>query len=298
MQFSEFVNRETAHFALGGLDLVETKPIFYLDEEEDGTPVMVRIKNHCTTYNSTTRMAIAPASKSYSALQHAEAFSRVLTVIQEALQREDDVRYYVEGLGNLARLWVLVPSAWDEPNLIIGVRISNSYDMSISLLGELVVWYVPGDFPIVISDLKKFGLNLALPHRAGAFKKLETATEGFIQEALSENIRTMIYGAIERASAIKIDFNSETEKVDLLKHILVGKKHANRLAPQVPDSISRWDLFLMISRYVHYEDMTTLMRDIVTRRLLAFLRKPGSGWDIFGQPFVNDVIPQGIHSAL
>lgn len=289
MQFSEFVNNETAHIALGGLDIVETKPIFFLDQDEDGTPVITLMKNHCATYNATTRTVISPATKSYGVLQHIEAFSRVLSVINEAPVHEADIRYYVEGLGNLARLWVLIPSAWNDPNLVVGMRITNSYDMTISLLGELLVWYIPGDFPIVVPDIKHLGPRLALPHRAGAFKKLEVQTHRFVQNTLSEETRNAISGAIERTREIPITFDSEAEKVALLKSILVGKKHSAKLAPRVPDHINRWDLFLLIAEYIHTEDLTVLMREIITQRLVAFLRKPGPGWDNFSQGFVNGV---------
>ncbi len=289
MRFSEFVNNETAHTALGGLDLVETKPIFYLDDDEDGIPVLNRMENQCATYNVTTRTPISTATKSYGVIQHAEAFARILSVVEGMFGDTSSLRFYVEGLGNRACLWILIPSAWNDPNMVVGVRITNSYDMSISLLGELIVWYIPGDFPIIIPDMKRFGLYMALPHRAGAFKKIEAQTQVFVQNALSEEIRNTIQSAIEKTREIPIIFNSEEEKIALLKSVLVGKKHSAKIAPEVPDQISRWDLFLLLAKYIHNENLTILMRDIITQRLMAFLRKPGVGWDDFSHEFVNGV---------
>jgi len=277
MQFSEFVNNNRARIDVDCLDRVETKPIYYLDEDEDGNPAFLRMKNYCVTYNATTGTLIAPATKSYAALQHADAFSRIMDVVGKVLGSELDVLFYVEGLGNRARLWILVPSAWNNPDLIAGIRITNSYDMSDSLQGDLIVWYVPGDFPIIIPDVWHLGLSLALPHRAGTFIKLEEKVQDYLQNALSAETKGAIEMAVEKTRGISLVFDSDEEKEVLLKKVLVGKKHTAKLVPRVPDRINRWDLFLLIMDYVNTESLTVLMRDIITQKAMTFLRKSGPG---------------------
>ena len=293
MQLSNFRNNDSARIDVNCLDRVETKPIYYLDEDEEGNPAFLRMKNHCATYNATTGKLIAPATKSYAVLQHSDAFSRILDVVERILGQNSDAKFYVEGLGNRARLWILVPSARDNSNLIAGIRITNSYDMSVSLQGDLVVWYVPGDFPIIIPDVRHLGLYLALPHRAGAFKNLEERVQDYLQNALSGETKRAIEAAIDKARGISLVFNSDEEKEILLKKVLVGKKHASKLTPLVPDRISRWDLFLLITDYVNKESFTALMRDIVTQKAMAFLRKSGPGWDNFYESTSNRANTRG-----
>jgi len=274
MLLSDFTDPGTARHALESLDTVTTKPLYFWDEDAEGQPELKRLENHRLLFNATAREPVVPATLIYAVLPHAEAFARILDAV-EGMNLE--TMCYLEDLGNTARLWLLFPDSWDEhPFVNVGIRITNSYDMSVSLQGDLVLWSVPNDSAIVLSRTKDLGLPpLALPHRAMAYENLEERVRCYIETARSETVRQAVDTEIERTAAIILRFQSDDEKTKLLREIF-GKKLSARVATRMPETLSRWEFFRIVADVAHKEDLPPLMREIFRAKAEAFLCAPSA----------------------
>lgn len=273
MRLSDFCDAATARQSLNTLHTVETRPLYFWDQDSDGMPELQRMPNHRLIFNTVTREPVVPATSLYAILPHAEAFGRILDCLPDL-----HPQVYIENLENSARIWLLFPASETEEQ-IIGVRITNSYDMSVSLQGELVVWMMPEDIAQVFSRTQDLELPpLALPHRAAAFSHLEERVRAFVDAALGGESWMAIERLVNAARADWIRFGSLEEKVELLRGIF-GKKLAGRLAVQVPNETTRWELFCLSARAAHNEDLTPLMRDVHRAKAEGFLHRVG--YDIF-----------------
>lgn len=273
MRLSDFCDATTTRQSLDDLHSVETRPLYFWDQDPDGLPELRRMPNHRLIFNTVTREPVVPATSLYAILPHAEAFGRIL----DCLRADLDPRVYIENLENSARIWLLFPFSENEEQ-IIGVRITNSYDMSVSLQGDLVVW-MPEDYALVFSRVQDLKLPpLALPHRAAAFSHLEEKVQAFVDGALGGESWMAVEMLMDAARADWIRFGSHEEKEELLRGIF-GKKLAGRLADLVPDETTRWELFTVVARAAHEEDLTPHMREIHRSKAEIFLHKVG--YDIF-----------------
>lgn len=272
MRFSDFLEPLQARTALGSLNIVETRGLYFWDDE-NGHPELRRVINHTLLFDPQTRQPVITATKLYAVLHHREAFGRILDMIMSCWPGSEPLpipRVYVENRGNQARLWLLFPL--DTEDQTVGIRITNSYDMSVSLQGDLVIWMRPEDYPIVLSRTGDLGLPpLSLPHRAKAFEHLEDRTAAFIRAALDGESWMRVEVLIDDAKRDAIRFESDEEKQECLRGIF-GKKLAAQVAAQVPDETTRWDLFCIAARTAHDEDLTPLMRDVHRAKAEAFLR--------------------------
>lgn len=274
MRLSDFCDAETALQSLDSLHTVETRPLYFWDQDSNGFPELRRMQNHRLIFNTVTREPVVPATSLYAILPHAEAFRRII----ECLPPGQDTRVYIENLENSARIWLLFPTSENEEQ-IIGVRITNSYDMSISLQGDLVVWMMPEDYALVFSRPQDLKLPpLALPHRAAAFLLLEERVQAFVGAALGGESWWALEMLMAAAQADWIQFKSLEEKVSLLRGIF-GKKLAGRLAEKLADTTPRWEIFTIVARAAHEEDLTPHMREIHRSKAEIFLHK--IGYDIF-----------------
>ncbi len=271
MRLTDYETPEAARARLEDLDTVETRDLFFWDLE-DGRPAPKFLINHRLLYNTTARDPIVPATNQYAVLSHREAFGRIIDMVMGSLPSLPVPRVYVEDLGNTARLWLLFPTGGEEEQ-IIGVRITNSYDMSVSLQGDLVIWMLPADYAIVLSRTQDLGLPpLALPHRAKAFEHLEERVRAFIAAALGGESWLAVERLESEASGIPVRFSSAVEKSELMERVKFGKKLGGRIAAQVPDSLSRWALFCIMAEAAHKEDLSPLMREVIREKIEAVLR--------------------------
>jgi hypothetical protein len=269
MRYSDFLEPLQARTALGSLDAVETRDLYFWDDV-DGHREPRRLVNHILLYNPQTRQPVVTATKLYAVLPHREAFGRILDMVMGSGGAFPIPRVYVEDLDDQARLWLLFPS--DPEEQTIGIRITNTYDRSVSLQGDLVIWMRPDDYAIVLSRTEDLGVSpLSLPHRKKAFEHLEKRTAAFIRDALGGESWMRIEVLIDDAQRDVFWFESDEEKQECLRGIF-GKKLAAQAAGQVPDETNRWDLFCIAARTAHDENLTPLMRDVHRQKAEAFLR--------------------------
>lgn len=272
MRFSDFLEPRTARETLANLDGVETRDLYFWDSDDGGHPSLRRLINHILLYNQQTGKPIVPATKLYAVLEHREAFCRVLDMVMGT----PDIpvpRVCVEDLRNTARLWLLFPAgAGEEENQEVGVRITNSYDLSVSLQGDLVIWVPVRDYAIVLSRTGDLGLPpLSLPHRAKAFEHLEERTAAFIRAAIAPATREAFRTMVDRAADDRFLFQSDEQKEAVLRQVF-GKNIASRVAEQIPYSTTRAWLFWVMAEVAHRADVTPLMRDIFRQKAETFLR--------------------------
>lgn len=214
--------------------------------------------------NLRTGTLAAVTGMDYSVLQHGDGLGVAMNTIQSLGM---NALYAIENDGNVARMEVLFPeiSVQDDTQegVLLGVRMSNSYDKSTGFRGELFgfrQWCANGCYSKRILG----EVNINARHVGANFETLEKDVLKFVKHVIDspQVVQSVITTAIEA----KLEFLDNQQVYDTVFAHTGNMKQAEKIAAEIPLKTNRWTLYNAFTRYLSHEDVTHKTRDTLAEK--------------------------------
>lgn len=209
--------------------------------------------------NLRTGTLAAVTGMEYSVLQHGDALGVAMNTIHGL---GIDALYAIENDGNVARMEVLFPgiSVQDDTQdgVMMGVRLSNSYDKSTSFRGEFFgfrQWCANGCYSKRILG----EININARHVGENFSSLEKDVLKFVRHVIESP--KVVQSVITQAIEAKVEFLDQQQVYDTIYTQLGNMKQAEKIAAEIPLKTNRWTVYNAFTRYLTHEDVTHKTRD-------------------------------------